>query len=145
MTDHATERARAHFEEATHGQEMEILHDDGLYRHLRFKAPGTWIYGYDLVTWPGYLAINGDLVSGYTFSRLPDMLRFFASGPDINPEYWSEKITNHAARAATREYEEEPRDWDEPAWGWDHCFLLCCFAIRRGVERYNAVKELVHA
>lgn len=137
------ERARQHFRDATVKHEMEVLYDDGLYRHLRFQSPGTLMYGYDLVTWPGYLAINGDLVSGYTFSRLLDMIQFFASDAEgINPTYWSEKITNHAARAATRVYDDEADPYDdERAWHWDHCFLLCCWAIRSGVDQYRAALD----
>ncbi len=190
-------QAREHFERDTAEHEMTVLHDDGLYRHLRFATPGSFMYGYDLITWPGHLAINGDIDSGYTFARREDMTLFFASGPDINPDYWAEKITNSAARAGTRVYsedrfhaaveqafensalEEDPereaqiraawaehiefkdlncedvahialRDFDAEGFqfydwwewdlrAWDYHFLLCCFAIRAGVEKYRAL------
>lgn len=74
------------------------------YRHLRFARPGTGIYRFDLVTWPGYLAITGDLAD-YTFRRLHDMVDFFRTGRrdgrvdrmgdpqlTINPGYWGEKL-----------------------------------------------------
>ena len=70
---------------------MTILHNDGLYRHLRFKKPGTRFYFFDLITWPGYLTIAGDMGT-YTFERVEDMLTFFRGAGDINPDYWSEKI-----------------------------------------------------
>ena len=70
---------------------MTVLHDDGLYRHIRFAKPGTGIYRFDLVTWPGHLSITGDLES-FTFRRVEDMFDFFASGADINPGYWGEKV-----------------------------------------------------
>lgn len=71
--------------------EMTVLHDDGLYRHIRFKKPGTMMYFFDLVTWPGSLVINGDMGT-YTFSREPDMIREFFGGTGyINADYWAEK------------------------------------------------------
>jgi len=108
----AEQRAAARFKQIAGKHEMTVLRDDGLYRHLRFKRPDELTYWFDLVTWPGYLAINGDLVSGYTFSRIEDMFRFFQYRSDvhgqfrINPHYWSEKITNYDAMKGTRVYSE---------------------------------------
>lgn len=67
-------RARVVADLETH--EMHVLHDDGLYRHIRFKRPGTLMYHFDLITWPGVLAVNGDMGS-YMFSRVTDMFTFF--------------------------------------------------------------------
>lgn len=83
--------------------QMTVLHEDGLYRHIRFARPGTGMYRFDLVTWPGYLAIAGDMDS-YTFTRVTDMFEFFraASGWNhsrINPGYWAEKVTDGRERA----------------------------------------------
>lgn len=88
--------------------ELEILHEEGLYRHLRFKAPGTWIWHFDLVTWPGCLYVGGDIGEGYVFTRERDMLTFFDHGqPDghINPSYWAEKLTLGAR--SVREFSQE--------------------------------------
>ena len=41
------------FAEDVAEHELTVRRDDGLYRHLRFQKPGTWIYGFDLITWPG--------------------------------------------------------------------------------------------
>lgn len=71
--------------------EMTVLHNDGLYRHLRFKRPDTYMYHFDVVTWPGYLTITGDMDT-FTFARLEDMFEFFRSGVGINPGYWGEKV-----------------------------------------------------
>jgi hypothetical protein len=92
------------FDEATTEHEMTVLHDDGVYRHLKFARPGTNIWRFDLVTWPGHLAVSGDL-SSYTFSRLHDMLEFFAGDRGINPHYWAEKVI--AGRERTMEYSPE--------------------------------------
>ncbi len=87
-------RARKSFEEQTAEHALTILHEDGLYRHLSFAKPGTNVYRYDLVTWPGYLAVSGDM-GEYVFSRIEDMFKFFAGegkGEGINPGYWGEKL-----------------------------------------------------
>ena len=76
--------------------EMTVLHDEGLYRHLKFAKPGTMIWSWEIVTWPGSLAIRGDIGLGLVFTRLEDMLQFFDDGqPDgwINPSYWGEKLS----------------------------------------------------
>jgi hypothetical protein len=38
-----------------------VLHDDGLYRHLRFARPDRSASWFDIVTWPGSLAVRGDM------------------------------------------------------------------------------------
>lgn len=79
---------------------MTVLHDHGIYRHMRFRRQGTYCYGFDIVTWPGYLAISGDMGDS-VFTRLEDMLEFFRAtteriadapgGLTINAGYWAEK------------------------------------------------------
>lgn len=89
--------------------EMQVLFENGLYRHLRFRRPERSSYWFDLVTWPGNLVIKGDMGS-FTFSRLDDMFQFFRRKggwrpvDTINPSYWAEK-TPH--RTVTEEYSEE--------------------------------------
>jgi len=82
---------------ATH--ELRIVVDDGEHRHLQFRRPGTYCYGFDIVTWPGHLAISGDMGTA-VFSRLHDMFEFFratpaqhekAGGLFVNDSYWAEK------------------------------------------------------
>jgi hypothetical protein len=91
LTD-LSSKVRERFERDTAEHELTVLHDHGLYRHLRFQKPGTSVYYYDLITWPGYLTIAGD-AGHYAFSRIPDMFEFFASDHGhINPGYWSEKL-----------------------------------------------------
>lgn len=87
------------------GAEMEILQDDGLHRHVKFTLPRTSMYRFSLVTWPGYLAITGD-VESFTFSREPDMFEFFGGNRRrINPTYWAEKCV--AGRDQLTTYSEE--------------------------------------
>lgn len=79
---------------------MEVVRNDGIHRHLRFKKPGTGCMYFDIVTWPGILVITGDMGTS-VFTRLEDMFVFFRAGhgerPEgesnlfINPGYWAEK------------------------------------------------------
>ena len=93
--------AGVRFRADTEAHRLTILHDDGLYRHLRFKAEAGNFYWYDLITWPGTLTFHGDMGT-YTFSRCKDMLEFFRSKKGwpvddqhrINPGYWAEKTPN---------------------------------------------------
>lgn len=105
------------FLKQTEDHELHVLHDDGLYRHLRVQAPGTRMWSWDITTWPGHLAISGDVGAGYIFAREPDMLdfftyagtspRYYADGaPSIDVRYWTEKIVGPAART-TKVYSAE--------------------------------------
>lgn len=78
---------------------MTVLRDDGIHRHLQFRKPGTYCMGFDLITWPGYLAYTGDM-GCYVFTRIEDMFEFFRTDrmqPKngqtlyINRSYWAEK------------------------------------------------------
>ncbi len=88
LTGEALERD---FHDVTKDHELTVLRDDGLYRHLRVAKPGTVNWAFDIVTWPGYLTICGDL-GDYTFRRLDDMFRFFETANGINPDYWAQKL-----------------------------------------------------
>lgn len=78
--------------------QMSILHEDGLYRHIRFQKPGTSMWRFDLITWPGHLVITGD-VQDFHFARLPDMFEFFRSPVGyINSSYWAEKLCGRHQR-----------------------------------------------
>lgn len=85
---------------------VSVVRDDGEYRHLRCQRPGTWSYGFDIVTWPGYLAYTGDMGS-FLFSRVRDMFEFFR-GERPNPDYWSEKLQGPGpAHSAVLEFDVE--------------------------------------
>ena len=109
------------FQKAISGHEMTIVSDAGLFRHLTFKKPESFIYGFHITTWPGYLAISGD-AGCYVFARLPDMFNFFR-GDGINPGYWSEKLQAVDRTGAVQEFSEEQfhaaikADFDE--WPFD--------------------------
>jgi hypothetical protein len=128
MRDHE-QRVRERFVGDTAEHVLTIIRDDGLYRHLRFNKPGTWVYGFDLVTWPGYLAIVGD-AGDYVFSRVRDMFEFFEPGGarggfederwGINPHYWSEKLQAPLPPAALTYSHDALRD-RVLGWARDHC------------------------
>ncbi|UPG89311.1 hypothetical protein L2Y96_18200 [Luteibacter aegosomaticola] len=100
---------------------MEVVRVDGVHRHLRFRRGGeSYINGFDVITWPGTLCIQGDCGT-YVFSRLTDMFQFFRS-PDgrINPSYWQEKVEAQDRTGGIKEWDERSfrqnvvqrfRDW----------------------------------
>lgn len=121
-------KARATFVSQIGEHEMTVLRDDGLYRHVRFARPGTSMYQFDLVTWPGYLAIGGD-TDHFVFRRITDMFEFFGDGGSsggfdhreygINPHYWSEKLVAPKSAAAEtygpEAYRRRVLEWFEDA------------------------------
>jgi hypothetical protein len=100
---------KSRFVRDTANHQMMVLHDDGLYRHLRFtsRPQGYGEYWFDLITWPGRLAMCGDVGDDYVFSRLPDMFKFFRADRrwGINPHYWAEKLGG--GRRSVKEYSED--------------------------------------
>lgn len=85
--------------------EMIVLQQEGLYRHLTFKSPRTYNNHFHITTWPGYLAISGDIGS-YVFARLPDMFKFFR-GDHINAQYWAEKLQACDRSGGVKEFSED--------------------------------------
>jgi hypothetical protein len=90
-----------------------ILHDDGLYRHIRVK--GRHYYRFELITWPGSLFVNAE-GDGYTFARLLDMFEFFRHGDaaanlDPNFSYWAEKLyDSRSQKVRAFDYDAFARD-----------------------------------
>lgn len=90
---------------------MEVIRDDGVHRHVRFRKPrpAGSEYWFDLITWPGSLCIDGDMGT-YVFRRLDDMFEFFRADRGyaerngqklgINLGYWSEKLQAPKSRDA---------------------------------------------
>lgn len=92
----------AAFEEKRRLYELTVELDQGVHRHLKFRIDGRCTYGFDVITWPGHLAISGDM-GCYVFARLHDMFEFFRDAPRINDGYWAEKLQ---AADKIRGYEE---------------------------------------
>lgn len=114
---------------ATH--EMQVMRDDGVSRHLRFKRPSTMCMHFDILTWPGYLCYTGDMGT-FVFRRVTDMLEFFRAGKNDKPyridfRYWAEKVeaadkgdgleafSAEKFKAEVRDYFEQATD-DTDAW-----------------------------
>jgi hypothetical protein len=71
---------------------LTIVRDEGVHRHLILRKPGSWTYGFELITWPGGLLYVGDM-GCYVFRRIDDMFVFFRDPKGrINPGYWAEKL-----------------------------------------------------
>jgi len=98
--------------------EMEILRDDGIYRHIKFKMPHSFCCAFELITWPGYLCICGDMGT-YTFSRINDMFDFFTIKKSrwnkdqkirINTGYWAEKLQSQNCHGVST---DGPKNYSE--------------------------------
>lgn len=134
----------------TSSHEMTVLRDDGVYRHLRFKRPNTGSYYFDIVTWPGYLTITGDMGT-WTFSRVSDMFDFFSGAHFgaresflINPGYWSEKFEAGAggSRYETPCYEFDGDAFDKGINEWLSGYLEDCEDEDDADMAKEAIREL---
>lgn len=96
-------QAGERFRRDTAEHQLTILHDNGLYRHLRFQKPDSSWYRFDLITWPGRLTIDGSMGT-FTFAREFDMLECFRDGV-VRAQYWQHKIRGDETSAVA--YEEE--------------------------------------
>lgn len=102
---------------------LTILQDDGVHRHLRLARPGSSAYHFNVVTFPGYIVLTGDMGS-WTFARVQDMFTFFRDESmrgAINPSYWHEKAEAVDKTCVAKEYSptkfkqavhRATRDWD---------------------------------
>lgn len=134
------------------GHELQVIRDEGVHRHLRFKRHGTYCMHFDLITWPGYLCYTGDMGT-YVFKRLTDMLEFFRVGEGRQPysidlRYWAEKIeasdkgdgvrewSADKFKAEVRDYFDQAHDEDDDpeakAELWEEIEAEVCFAADNG-------------
>ena len=106
----------ARFLECIEDHKIKIIKDDGIYRHVKFSKENSNVYSFELITWPGYLTICGDMGS-YTFQRLEDMFMFFRCCEElkegdfkdklyINPCYWHEKLIGICRRSGAERFSE---------------------------------------
>ena len=142
MTDKIEATEYREFLEQFGGHELTVLHNDDDYRHLRMRARDedgglNLLLGYDVVTWPGALAVSGDALpegaEGVIFSRLRDPIEFFTvppsglgpSGPDIDYAHWVEKLRGPAQTI-----------------GFEHDPSLFLASVRRHLAEHVADGEL---
>ncbi|WP_030670509.1 hypothetical protein [Streptomyces rimosus] len=94
MTEYPDIAARFARDTARH--EMTVLHEEGLYRHLRFASPEQGhIVPFELIAWPYNLVVKAGWVFHFDINATPDMFDLFrrtAFSGEINPGYWSEKV-----------------------------------------------------
>lgn len=95
------EKIWAGFARNTQDHTLHVNFAAGLYRSLTMSAPDTGAYSWSVQTWPGHLAVSGDIGGGYVFARIQDMLEFFDTDPSrdtesgmpaVNLDYWSQKL-----------------------------------------------------
>ena len=85
---------------------MEILLNNGLYRHLVF-SDGTLYFKFEIITYPNYLIICGDMGT-YSFSRSDDMFCFFGQDDlNINTGYWYEKMVSDSTYIKAKVWSSE--------------------------------------
>jgi hypothetical protein len=120
------QRVAERFAEDVRRHRMSVVRDDGLSRHLRFRALGrrSYLLWFDLITWSGCLTINGDM-GCYVFARVEDMFEFFRSRDGgINPSYWGQKLLATDRHSPPRRFDDklaratfagEVADWPPPA------------------------------
>ncbi|CAI4198537.1 hypothetical protein OG330_31180 (plasmid) [Streptomyces albidoflavus] len=99
---------------------LTVRRDDGLYRHLEVEMPKSSAYWFEVMTWPGALAITGHTGS-YVFRRDENMLAFFrsceatGSGWKVDTRYWAEKVQPHGERDVQRYAEDRVRAYIKQA------------------------------
>lgn len=107
---------------------MRIVMDKDVHRHIRFSNDGSFIHHFNLTTWPGFLAITGDM-GDYLFQRLPDMFAFHRKPMDhnIDIDYWAKKcraqdvnspikhFSDTAFKRAVRDYASEFDEQEDKA------------------------------
>ncbi|MFJ3839410.1 hypothetical protein ACIPY6_28440 [Streptomyces sp. NPDC090054] len=106
MSEHPKIAAR--FARDTKDHVMTVLHEEGLYRHLRFSAPRSFC-AFDLITWANNFVIRWDGMA-FVFSVFPteDLFELFRRTGrigEINPSYWQEKII--AGRDQIEDYSDD--------------------------------------
>lgn len=107
MSDYPEIAARFARDTASH--EMTVLHDQGLYRHLRFANAEHGSFGaFELITWPYNLVVKAGWVFHFDIDATEDMFDLFrrtALTGQINPHYWSEKV--RAGRDEVMGYDDQ--------------------------------------
>jgi hypothetical protein len=102
---------RERFDQESADGTVKVLRDEGLYRHLECEHPKSSAHWFEVVTWPGALALRGHTGS-YVFTRDDDMLDFFrttTAGGRLDPMYLGEKIAPSGLKSVTVYSEERLR------------------------------------
>lgn len=101
------------------GHTVTVLHEDGLYRHLRFEGSAESSLGiypsypFELITWPYNLVVKAGWTFHFDIDATPDMFNLFrktAFSGEINPGYWAEKV--RAGRDEVEGFEPHLLKWE---------------------------------
>lgn len=102
------------FEADVSEHQMTIENDNDVFRSILFSRQESRASYFRIITWPNHLAISGDM-GDYSFCRTHDMFNFFNQKVgNINPSYWSEKITSDSTFSPHKKF----------AWGNFEASLL---------------------
>lgn len=149
MTDE-NDKVLTRFVSDVASHQLTVIRDEGLYRHLRFQRPRSSAYCFDLVTWPGYLVVTGDMGT-WTFSRIADMFEFFTDSHFgrresylINPGYWSEKFEAGAggSRRESPCFEFDAEAFDSALQEWLDGYMESCDDNEDRETAIEAISEL---
>lgn len=85
-------QTREQFLADVRNHQLKVFLNTGEHLHLQFANPATSNQWFEILAWPGALAMSGDMGS-WLFRRERDMVRFFRTTTgEINPRYWHEKL-----------------------------------------------------
>lgn len=84
------------------GYQVEVKHQDGVYRHLECRNPAKrWECIFEVHSAPRIVTILGDCCKAYTLKAERDMLTEFLSNDEPNVRYWAEKVQNRTYLVTT--------------------------------------------
>lgn len=142
MTDYPEIAARFARDTAKH--QMTVLHEDGLYRHLRFINPAPDGHTpFELITWPYNLVVKTGWTFHFDIDATEDMFDLFrrtALTGQINPGYWSEKV--RAGRDEIYDFSLDllKKEIDEAVNAWTsdmgHGGVITADKLRRAVDEH---------
>lgn len=108
VSSRTRDHAATMFATDTADHRLTILHDEGIYRHLLCKTPGTSMYWFTITTTPQTLIIDGDMGT-YVFRREHDMFTWFRG---FSPDYWAQKLEAVDKNGGVKEHDEDLfREW----------------------------------
>ena len=103
---------------------LEIIKDDGLYRHLKLTIKDDRLRDVEIITYPGGLIVKSNLRGVYTFERTDDMFDFFRDRDlNINAGYYEEKCLNTPTINKGEGYTKE--------------FVISLYAIVHAINLYD--------
>jgi len=141
------------------------LHDQGLYRHLRFDSADVNASNFEIMTWENHLSITGEAGS-FVFAAKKDMFAFFRrvdGGITVNPSYCSDKLISIDQNIKFRHF--DPQKFIDQVtlqfilWSdqnndlaevtikavWDDIQTKVIAAVAEGqAQAYQAVKDFQH-